>query len=83
LAHDGHDGTISTAPPPIYFAGMGDVPFRADLAQLVRQLLDESQREAAPIGAAIREHAGGDVDQPPVHGEPHGWLHADEVTSGP
>jgi ATPase family associated with various cellular activities (AAA) len=48
---------------------MGDNTFRAELAQLVRELLDESQREAAPIGAAIREHLGGNIDELPVHAE--------------
>jgi cell division protease FtsH len=46
-----------------------DQRFRGDLAQLVRQLLDESYREGEPISSTLREHLGRDVTKLPVHGE--------------
>ena len=42
---------------------------RADLARLVRTLLEESHREGEPVSHAIQEHLGGDVAELPVHGE--------------
>jgi histone H3/H4 len=43
--------------------------FRSDLADLVRQLLEESHREGRPVGDPIREHLGEDAADLPVHAE--------------
>ena len=43
--------------------------FRSDLARLVRELLEESQREGSSIADPLRDHLGGDVDGVAVHGE--------------
>ena len=48
---------------------MADDGFGQELAQLVRQLLEESHRESNPISAAIRAHVGEGIDELPVHGE--------------
>jgi hypothetical protein len=42
---------------------------RADLARLVRRLLEESYREGTPISQPIREHLGGDLEELPVHAD--------------
>ena len=48
---------------------MGDTTFRRDFATLVRELLEESQRESNPIGRPIREHLGMSDDDLAVHAE--------------
>jgi cell division protease FtsH len=48
---------------------MGDTTFRRDLATLVRELLQESQRESNPIGRPIREHLGMSAEDLAVHAE--------------
>jgi hypothetical protein len=49
---------------------VGSDGFRSEFAQLVRDLLDESYREAhTPIREPLREHLRGDVDDLAVHGE--------------
>jgi cell division protease FtsH len=48
---------------------MGGDSFRSDLSQLVRKLLEESQREGMPISAPLREHLGGDLEDVAVHAE--------------
>ncbi len=49
-------------------ASEGD-QLRAELGQLVRQLLKESYVEGEPISRVIQEHLGGDVAELAVHGE--------------
>jgi hypothetical protein len=46
-----------------------DDGFRAELRELVVQLLEESHRESRPISRAIAEHLGEDAHELPVHGE--------------
>ena len=48
---------------------MGDTTFRSDLAALVRELLEESQREGNPIGRPIREHLSMSDEDLAVHAE--------------
>ncbi len=43
--------------------------FRRELAELVRELLEESHREDTSVAAPIREHLGVDVDELTVHAE--------------
>jgi ATPase family protein associated with various cellular activities (AAA) len=43
--------------------------FRSDFAQLVRDLLDESQRRGPSIADPLRDHLGGDITGVAVHGE--------------
>ena len=43
--------------------------FRSELAQLVRDLLQESQRADRPLSEVLREHVGGDIEDIPVHAE--------------
>jgi hypothetical protein len=46
-----------------------DATFRRDLASLVRELLEESDRESNPIGRPIREHLGMSDEDLAVHAE--------------
>ena len=48
---------------------MSSDSFRSDFAQLVRRLLEESQRDSTPVSEPIREHLGGDVEDVAVHAE--------------
>jgi histone H3/H4 len=48
---------------------MGDTTFRRDLATLVRELLEESQRVSNSIGTPIREHLGMSDEELAVHAE--------------
>jgi SpoVK/Ycf46/Vps4 family AAA+-type ATPase len=48
---------------------MGDTTFRRDLATLVRELLEESQRVSNSIGRPIREHLGMSGEDLAVHAE--------------
>ena len=48
---------------------MSDADFRADLARLVRELLEESHHTATPISGVLRAHLGVDGSEVPVHGE--------------
>jgi hypothetical protein len=56
---------------------MSGDPLRADLARLVRQLLEEGGGEDDAVARAIREHLGVAVSDLPVHGETlQGFEHA-------
>jgi cell division protease FtsH len=43
--------------------------FRAELAKLVTQLLEESRRDSEPISEAIVAHLGDDARELPIHGQ--------------
>lgn len=50
-------------------SGPVDDGFRAELARLVTQLLDESRRESEPIADAIVAHLGDGARELPIHGQ--------------
>jgi hypothetical protein len=48
---------------------MSSEGFRSEFAQLIRDLLEESQRAGTPLSALLREHVGGEPEDVPVHAE--------------